>query len=119
MLLFFKREGVEVAKATYHYPSGSFIHLMLHLPFQGNCVLSIVYSSSSTTVLAQDIKPLSSYLHSSADADGPAPLELPNQWLWDIIDEFIYQVYDYKTGPFCSGIASIKCYIYFSSLPSL
>lgn len=28
----------------------------------------------------------------STDADGPAPLELPNQWLWDIIDEFIYQV---------------------------
>lgn len=28
----------------------------------------------------------------NADADGPAPLELPNQWLWDIIDEFIYQV---------------------------
>lgn len=26
------------------------------------------------------------------DADGPVPLELPNQWLWDIIDEFIYQV---------------------------
>uniref|UniRef100_A0A673JAH9 Eukaryotic translation initiation factor 3 subunit L n=1 Tax=Sinocyclocheilus rhinocerous TaxID=307959 RepID=A0A673JAH9_9TELE len=26
-----------------------------------------------------------------SDADGPAPLELPNQWLWDIIDEFIYQ----------------------------
>ncbi|KAF6118445.1 eukaryotic translation initiation factor 3 subunit L [Phyllostomus discolor] len=26
------------------------------------------------------------------NADGPAPLELPNQWLWDIIDEFIYQV---------------------------
>ncbi|GAB1299575.1 Eukaryotic translation initiation factor 3 subunit L [Apodemus speciosus] len=25
------------------------------------------------------------------NADGPAPLELPNQWLWDIIDEFIYQ----------------------------
>lgn len=24
-------------------------------------------------------------------AEGPAPLELPNQWLWDIIDEFIYQ----------------------------
>ncbi|XP_064619382.1 eukaryotic translation initiation factor 3 subunit L-like [Lineus longissimus] len=24
-------------------------------------------------------------------ADGPVPLELPNQWLWDIIDEFIYQ----------------------------
>lgn len=29
----------------------------------------------------------------SVDADGPAPLELPNQWLWDIIDEFIYQVF--------------------------
>ena len=27
-------------------------------------------------------------------ADNPAPveLELPNKWLWDIIDEFIYQV---------------------------
>ncbi|XP_069765927.1 eukaryotic translation initiation factor 3 subunit L isoform X2 [Narcine bancroftii] len=25
------------------------------------------------------------------NADGPVPLELPNQWLWDIIDEFIYQ----------------------------
>jgi translation initiation factor 3 subunit L len=24
-------------------------------------------------------------------AEGPVPLELPNQWLWDIIDEFIYQ----------------------------
>jgi len=24
-------------------------------------------------------------------ADTPVPLELPNQWLWDIIDEFIYQ----------------------------
>jgi len=23
--------------------------------------------------------------------EGPAPLELPDQWLWDIIDEFIYQ----------------------------
>ena len=25
-------------------------------------------------------------------AERPVPLELPNQWLWDIIDEFIYQV---------------------------
>jgi len=25
------------------------------------------------------------------NADGPVVLELPNQWLWDIIDEFIYQ----------------------------
>ena len=26
-----------------------------------------------------------------ADSDGPVALELPEQWLWDIIDEFIYQ----------------------------
>lgn len=25
------------------------------------------------------------------NAEGPVPLELPNQWLWDTIDEFIYQ----------------------------
>ena len=29
--------------------------------------------------------------HDSIDSDGPVPLELPEQWLWDIIDEFIYQ----------------------------
>ena len=25
--------------------------------------------------------------------DEPLDIELPNQWLWDIVDEFIYQVY--------------------------
>lgn len=35
---------------------------------------------------------------SPTDADGPAPLELPNQWLWDIIDEFIYQVHGLLLG---------------------
>lgn len=25
------------------------------------------------------------------DSDSPPPLSLPDQWLWDIIDEFIYQ----------------------------
>lgn len=25
------------------------------------------------------------------NAEGPVPLDLPNQWLWNIIDEFIYQ----------------------------
>ncbi|KAK7691455.1 hypothetical protein QCA50_004854 [Cerrena zonata] len=25
------------------------------------------------------------------NSDGPVPLQLPEQWLWDIIDEFIYQ----------------------------
>jgi len=27
----------------------------------------------------------------STDSEGPVQLELPEQWLWDIIDEFIYQ----------------------------
>lgn len=27
----------------------------------------------------------------STDSDGPVPLQLPDQWLWDILDEFIYQ----------------------------
>lgn len=57
-------------------------------------------------------------LCSSADADGPAPLELPNQWLWDIIDEFIYQVYGYKTGTFWGGLASVST-INFPSPPSV
>jgi translation initiation factor 3 subunit L len=25
--------------------------------------------------------------------DKPVVLDLPNQWLWEIIDEFIYQVF--------------------------
>ncbi len=30
----------------------------------------------------------------SADRDdAPLDIELPNQWLWDIVDEFIYQVH--------------------------
>jgi translation initiation factor 3 subunit L len=28
---------------------------------------------------------------SRPDSEGPVALELPEQWLWDIIDEFIYQ----------------------------
>ena len=27
----------------------------------------------------------------SLDSDGPVSLQLPDQWLWDILDEFIYQ----------------------------
>ena len=34
---------------------------------------------------------LLSLLIPSTDSDGPVPLTLPDQWLWDIIDEFIYQ----------------------------
>ena len=29
---------------------------------------------------------------SSVGSEEPVDVELPNQWLWDIIDEFIYQV---------------------------
>jgi translation initiation factor 3 subunit L len=31
------------------------------------------------------------------DSDGPVPLDLPEQWLWDIIDEFIYQFQSFCT----------------------
>lgn len=30
------------------------------------------------------------------NSDGPVPLELPPQWLWDIVDEFIYQFQSYS-----------------------
>ncbi|KDQ52880.1 hypothetical protein JAAARDRAFT_197946 [Jaapia argillacea MUCL 33604] len=29
------------------------------------------------------------------NSEGPVPLDLPEQWLWDIIDEFIYQFQSY------------------------
>ncbi|KAJ2659294.1 hypothetical protein IW148_004307 [Coemansia sp. RSA 1199] len=31
------------------------------------------------------------------NSDGPLELELPNQWLWDIVDEFIYQFQSFCT----------------------
>ncbi|TPX30120.1 hypothetical protein SmJEL517_g06244 [Synchytrium microbalum] len=36
-------------------------------------------------------------------SDGPSDLELPNQWLWDIIDEFIYQFQS-----FCNYRSKVK-----------
>jgi len=33
-----------------------------------------------------------SLLSVHSDTDEPIDLELPNKWLWDIVDEFIYQV---------------------------
>lgn len=30
------------------------------------------------------------------NSDGPVPLDLPAQWLWDIVDEFIYQFQSYS-----------------------
>ncbi|KAH6904297.1 eukaryotic translation initiation factor 3 subunit 6 [Coprinopsis sp. MPI-PUGE-AT-0042] len=37
------------------------------------------------------------------NSDGPVPLQLPEQWLWDIIDEFIYQ---YQV--FCTWRSKVK-----------
>ncbi|TFK37025.1 eukaryotic translation initiation factor 3 subunit 6 [Crucibulum laeve] len=37
------------------------------------------------------------------NSDGPVQLELPEQWLWDIIDEFIYQYQN-----FCSWRSKVK-----------
>ena len=38
-----------------------------------------------------------------SDSEGPVQLELPEQWLWDIIDEFIYQ---YQV--FCTWRSKVK-----------
>lgn len=29
-------------------------------------------------------------------ADQPVPLELPDQWLWELVDEFVYQFQSYS-----------------------
>jgi translation initiation factor 3 subunit L len=34
--------------------------------------------------------------HLLSDSEGPVALELPAQWLWDIVDEFIYQFQSYS-----------------------
>lgn len=31
-----------------------------------------------------------------SDRDTPLDLELPNQWLWDVVDEFIYQSQEFS-----------------------
>lgn len=46
---------------------------------------------------------LSAPNQSCADSDGPVTLELPEQWLWDIVDEFIYQFQS-----FCVWTAKVK-----------
>lgn len=45
--------------------------------FDRFCPLDLVYVCELTSI--------------GTDSDFPVNLELPNQWLWDIIDEFIYQ----------------------------
>lgn len=42
------------------------------------------------------------HAHFFADGEEPQKLNLPNQWLWDIIDEFVYQFQSfcqYKANP--------------------
>ena len=36
-----------------------------------------------------------------AGREDPLDLELPNQWLWDIIDEFLYQVRNESGSTHC------------------
>lgn len=58
---------------------------------------SITSSVGVATVL------LTSPTYVSEDSEGPVQLELPEQWLWDIIDEFIYQ---YQV--FCTWRSKVK-----------
>ena len=37
------------------------------------------------------VRTLTQYNCIADSEDGPVPLQLPEQWLWDIVDEFIYQ----------------------------
>ena len=49
-------------------------------------------ANSSTTSLVRPLPPAQNHpLTLTLDSDGPVELQLPEQWLWDIIDEFIYQ----------------------------
>lgn len=52
-------------------------------------------ANSSTTFLVRFFFSSSVYFpykrYFYPDSDGPVPHELPDQWLWDILDEFIYQ----------------------------
>ena len=38
------------------------------------------------------------------DRDGPVPLALPNVWLWDMIDEFIYQFQSFSVRASSMGV---------------
>ena len=44
------------------------------------------------TIIDVDLCDVPNNQNEFLDTDEPVPLSLPNQWLWDIIDEFIYQV---------------------------
>ena len=46
-------------------------------------------------------------------ADTPVNLELPNQWLWEIIDEFIYQFQNFQQ------VRTTVSYVQFSPFAAL
>ena len=58
-------------------------------------IVSILTKIAASYLITFSVSTLSSsfipYLNLWSDSDGPVPLDLPEQWLWDIIDEFIYQ----------------------------
>lgn len=52
---------------------------------------TVANCSTTCSVRASCDRYLDILSHLYLDSDGPVQLELPEQWLWDIIDEFIYQ----------------------------
>ena len=61
-------------------------------------------ASCLTTSLVRPLPPAQNRtLTLTLDSDGPVELQLPEQWLWDIIDEFIYQF-----QVFCTWRSKIK-----------
>jgi RNA polymerase I-associated factor PAF67 len=55
--------------------------------YENSCELFNYLLSKSTLAFTLTIK----YSCLADSEDGPVPLQLPEQWLWDIVDEFIYQ----------------------------
>ena len=81
---------------------------------QNATLLEIYFSAHMLLSIMTD------YVPYFIDADGPVRLELPNQWLWDIIDEFIYQVCEVKVlRKYCvTSLFLCFCYIKTDSRPT-
>ena len=56
----------------------------IHTKIAANFSITFLVRLISKRTAEHDIK-------HAIDSEGPVQLELPEQWLWDIIDEFIYQ----------------------------
>ncbi|ESO07694.1 hypothetical protein HELRODRAFT_185444 [Helobdella robusta] len=93
-------EAEDVAK--YIQNDGVFLILYKELYYRH------IYAKFTPT-FNQRIESFQNYCHLFnliIDAKHPVSLVLPNQWLWDIIDEFIYQ---YQTfSQFCSKVSKKK-----------